>query len=286
MKKIIALFIVLMMFGCGNQNQSKQIVVTSFIGYDAVKHINPSDEITNILPWGIELHDFEPTPQDITMIEEAGVFFYVSDAMDPWIKQLKTKQNVFALESFVKENKSMTQHFWSDPLQYIEIIKGVENQLSEWNVDMKTKYEANMKTYIDEILAIHKEFDTYIKTQETPTIFFAGHNAMGDFAKRYGIEIVALIDEEQPDADIRANQIIDMKKALKDANAHILFIEELEEPKVALQIQKELKDEGYTIELLELHSYHNITKQQFEEGLSYAQLFKRNTEYIRKALTH
>jgi len=76
-----------------NKNQSKQqkpiIITTLFPFYDITRTlIGDQADISLLLPPGIEPHSFEPTPQDIVQIQEADIFIYTGDSMEPWVKDI------------------------------------------------------------------------------------------------------------------------------------------------------------------------------------------------------
>ena len=85
-KKIFVILLVsllsILLIGCGKKEQEKKysIVVTNFPCYDFARAIvKDSDEfdIKMLLKPGSEIHDFDPTPQDIIDIENSDLFIYV-----------------------------------------------------------------------------------------------------------------------------------------------------------------------------------------------------------------
>lgn len=41
-----------------------------------------------LLPTGVESHSYEPTPRDIIELENADIFFFVSDHTETWVTQI------------------------------------------------------------------------------------------------------------------------------------------------------------------------------------------------------
>ena len=75
-----------------------KIVTTIFPEYDWVKNIlgsNPSNiENIMLLDSGIDLHNFQPTADDILKIASADMFIYVGGESDKWVdKALSTTGN-------------------------------------------------------------------------------------------------------------------------------------------------------------------------------------------------
>lgn len=294
MKKIVVLIISCMLIGCSaNKEEKKQslsIVTTSFIGYDiATQIVGDKGEVLNILPWGSELHDFEPTPKDMNAVNEADMFIYLSDELEPWIKNNSENENAFNLsKNYPLEEKqnSTNVHFWCDPVVYMRLIKNTQEYITSLDSKNKDYYETRANAYIDEIASLHEKFETYMQTVEKPTIYFAGHNAMDAFAKRYHLTITSLSDEFRPDADVSAKQIETLSNNIEASKTHYLFCEELVEQRIAKQIASSFKNKDYQLTILELHSYHNISKKQSEENVTYANLYKQNINNIKQALSN
>lgn len=288
------------------QQGKKSIVTTSFIGYDLAHHIaGDKGHVINVLPWGSELHNFEPRAKDKVAIEEADLFLYLGDDFEPWVKESGKQKNALNLsESYeITEHHHETEshevetdshegedshvhgtHFWTDPIVFCQLIEETRDALIKMDPKNKGYYEKQAQSYYNEIMNIHEEFDGFMQSNPQKTIFFSGHNAVGPFAERYHLTIAALSNETRPDADITPQQLGDLKEAIIKNKAHYLFTEELVTPKVANQIKTSLENENYDLTLLELNGYHNISKEQHKKGVTYGELFKKNTENIKRAL--
>ncbi|MDH6366028.1 MULTISPECIES: metal ABC transporter substrate-binding protein [unclassified Breznakia] len=313
-QKIVAILVLgLLLSGCTTSkptqsNHKVQVVVSSFIGYDLATNIGKDIiDVKNITPWGSELHNFEPTAKDMVQIDEADLFIFLSEELETWTSSsAHKKQSLDLSESFtlVEHDDENDQgvghvhvaehdhedhaslHFWVDPTTYMQLIDAVCERLVEVDKEHQSAYEANAKAYKDEIASLHQEFSNYIYKQVDPTIFFAGHNAMDAFSSRYHINIVSLSEQFKPDADVTAKQLETLKEAIVEYQAKDVFTEELVEPRVATLIKETLQQEHYEIEILELHGYHNISKEQAQKGVTYADLFKQNIENIKQALSN
>ena len=100
MKKVLKVIIVAIMIlgivgltGCNknNKNDKLTIISTSFPGYDFARAItkdNANVEVKMLLKPGAEMHDFEPTPQDIKDIKNSDIFIYVGGDSDEWIEDV------------------------------------------------------------------------------------------------------------------------------------------------------------------------------------------------------
>lgn len=102
------------------------------------------------------------------------------------------------------------------------------------------------------------------------------------FTKRYNIEIISINDTNKPDADLTSYQIVSLIKKLKENNVKYLFYPELSNKSLVNTIKNELK----SIDLLLLHSYHNVSKNEYNNNKTYYDLFKNNITNIKKAVAN
>lgn len=285
--------------GCQNSKEA-DIVASSFIGYDlATMIVKEKMSVRNVIPWGGELHDYEPTPREIGAINNAKLFIYTSNELEPWIKGLVSQPNALALsdsyellpynhdemsEETPSDHNHSSLHFWTDPTNYLQLINKVRDYIIELDPVNSSYYTSNALEYYESIEATHIALSEYRDNIDKPTLFFAGHNALDAFSNRYDLTIRALSESYKPDAVETPIQLENLINEVVNHDVHYLFIEELAEPKVALQIKNELSKRNYELTLLELHSYHNITKSQAKDGINYGNLFAKNFANIRQAI--
>lgn len=61
------------------------VVTTLFPLYEFAKEVGGDEvEVILLLPFGVEPHSYEPKPSDVLKAENADVFLYVGESMEPW----------------------------------------------------------------------------------------------------------------------------------------------------------------------------------------------------------
>lgn len=279
----------------GCETQHFEVVTTLYPHYDIVNQISGNKiNVKLLLKPGSEAHDFEPTSKDYIAIENADLFIYTSETFD----------SNFLSEKIIKSEKSLNvekaiahnhdeednhdhdhnhgSHYWTNPYTFVEMIDVIYERISKLHPE-ENEYEINKDVYKNQILNTSDAFKTFLSTQTNKEIFFAGHNAMAPFANAFGLKITAISETFKPDADIISSQLITLIEAIKENNAKYLFVEELVDPKVALKIQHELGS-GYDLKILELHGAHNLSKEDFDNNVSYLDLLNRNIKNLKEAL--
>lgn len=299
---------VFILSSCTNSKEA-DIVTTMFPQYDFAKQIvQDKMSVSLLVPPGVEVHTYEASSKDMIAIQNAKLFIFTSLEIDTWIKDPLTiggddtvvmnLSEHYEIEDHHHEEVTLTHqtiedehdhsaelHYWVDPLVALQLIDAILEEIIAIDPVNAAFYQANAETYHELIHEAHESFDAYIQNGHVDAqIYFAGHNALGLFSERYHITIESLFESFKPDADLTSSELITFTQIVKASNVHTLFVEELAEPKAALQIKNELSKENYLLNLVELHAYHNVTKSQMEDGISYIDLFNRNIEAIKAVL--
>lgn len=281
------------------KEKDADIITTLYPHYDiATQIVKDKMSVSLLTPLGSEVHGYSPTAKDIVRIHNSKLFLYTSDTMERWVSNIVDVTSVNAvdlskkynLEPLSYENSTLNEtdliHYWTDPTTYLQLILAIKDEIASVDPENIEYYTINALAYYDEINALHLELKAYFEEKGNQTIFFFGHNAMKAFGYRYNLSIQSLSDHYQPDAELTPLQKVELKEKIKKANAQYLFIEELIDPKGANSLKNELELEGYAITILELHGYHNVSKKEFSEGVTYADLLRRNIQNLYAALNH
>lgn len=305
-KMIFTLFIlstIFMLSSCST-NPSTDIVTTMFPQYDFTKAI-VKDKLTvsQIIPPGAEVHEYEATSQDMVSIKEAKLFIYTSLSIDTWIKDPATiggtntvvmdlSQNYTPVAYPYQTNLSEADiaanhmHFWTDPANAVQLIQAILEQIVLIDPMNELYYRQNALDYVNQINAKSQEIADFLTSPDYlgSTIYFAGHNALGSFAARYGLNIISLFEEFKPDADLTSSELITFTNEVKDAGTHYLFVEDLALPKAANTIKDQLALDNYDLTLLKLYAFENVSKQDFEGQVTYLDLLGRDFDQLKLAL--
>ncbi|HBY66229.1 MAG TPA: hypothetical protein DEG42_07685 [Acholeplasmataceae bacterium] len=298
---LFVLIITVFLVSCTNSKRA-DIVTTMFPQYDFARQI-VGDKLTVslLIPAGAEIHDYEASSSDMVAIKESKLFLFTSLEIDTWITDESTiggedtivlnLSTAYTLLPHDEENHPLdeseiedehdhdeTLHYWVDPTNAIQLIEAILEKIIEIDPENTVFYTSNANAYIETIESLHHDLESFLMSEDVlgSTIYFAGHNAMGLFGERYHLNIVSLFPDFKPDADLTSNELITFVEEVKTAGTLYLFIEELAEPKAANQVVRELAKEQYVLNLLELHAYHNLSKVDMEDGVSYADLLERN----------
>jgi len=306
---LITLVLTVILVSC-SQVEYPDIVTTMFPQYDFARQIAGDDfSVSLLIPPGTEIHEYEVTSQDMVKIKKSKLFIFTSLEIDTWISDVDT---IGGEETFVMnlseyytripfpyeepimlplDDEARTAnelHYWTDPTNAIQLIDAILEQMIAIDPSKEDLLRTRANQYISQIEVLSNDFTSYMTEGESTflgsVLYFAGHNALGSFGQRFGLNIISLFEDFKPDADLTSNELITFTNLVKDNNTHFIFIEELAEPKAANTIVRQLANESYQLTLLELHGYHNVSQIDFKEGVTYGDLLERNIENVKQAI--
>ncbi|MEM1483246.1 metal ABC transporter substrate-binding protein [Oscillospiraceae bacterium PP1C4] len=316
---LAAVLCLLLLAGCAPAAQTQKatskirIVATLFPQYDFARQIaGDKADIKLLLPAGIESHSYEPTPADIIAINMADLFVYTGPYMEPWAQSIidGVTENVTVLN--ISQNITLDKeeehdeahahdealehdeadahkeelahggfdpHIWTSPVNAKVMVDNLTDALCKVDSANADYYRNNAAKYKTELDALDQEFSTIVSTAKRKEIIFGGRFALHYFAKQYGLTYEAAFDSCSHETEPSAQVVAEIIDEVRTKGIPVVFHEELTDPKVARLIGEET---GAKLRLL--HSCHNVSKEDFQNGATYLSLMKQNALYLKEGL--
>ena len=278
------------------------IITTLFPFYDITsKLVADKAEISLLLPPGVEPHSFEPTPQDIIKIQEADIFIYTGDIMEPWVKDIVSNlpdsvkiidasKGITLIESqddhshddehgHKNEAKKDSQnnldpHFWLNFNNTITASNTIYNTIAELNIIDKNILEDNYTKLNQDFTELNTRYKDTLDKCQNKTILQAGHRTFEYLAQAYNLEYITT-EELSPNSETSAQDIAKLLQAVKKNKAKAIFSEELIEPRIANTIASETG-----VPVLELNGAHNISSEQFKAKTRFIDIMNKNLDNL------
>lgn len=193
-----------------------------------------------------------------------------------------TEENIIFSESghdSHDHSHSVDPHIWTSPVNAMQMVENIEQALVELDPDSEILYEGNAHEYICRLQKVDNELRQIVEASDKHIIYFGGRFAMSYFAQEYGLNYAAAFDSCQAESEPSARLIVKIIEKMQEDGAKYVFYEEMTDPKAARIIAEEIGGE-----ILLLHSCHNVSKAEMEEGVTYLSLMEQNVENLRKAL--
>ncbi len=170
-------------------------------------------------------------------------------------------------------------HFFTSPKNAVIMMNTILEEIVKLDPANEDFYKKNCESYIAKINEVDERLHHITDEAENNTLYFGGKFAMLYFVNEYHLSYVSPFDSCAHESEANPKSIVEIIECMKEHNANTVFFEELAEPKVAKMIAGEI--DGNT---LLLHSCHNVSKSEFESGVTYVDLMNQNADNLEKGL--
>lgn len=175
-----------------------------------------------------------------------------------------------------EEGPEIDEHVWTSPKKAMEIVKKIADVASEIDADEKTKINDNAEKYVAEIAQVDKDLHQAIDGKISE-IVVADRFPFRYFADEFGLKYAAAFSGCSEQTEASAKTISFLINKVKQDKVKKIYKIELSNGKIAETVSK---DTG--AEVLELHSAHNVTADDFSKDVTYVDLMKRNLVALSK----
>jgi zinc transport system substrate-binding protein len=317
----IALFVALL--SAVNGDNKITVTTTIFPPYDFVRQI-AKDRVNlfMLLPPEAESHSFEPTPRDIKTIQNSQIFIHAGGVGDAWVERLFSSTDtskikfltlldtVDAVEEEIVEGMEdeeepagsgryiarffafltgnskrkaqeieYDEHVWTSPRNAIAIVRRITELLCEADLANVGFYRQNAAAYSAELEELDAAYQAVVDGAKRKTIVFGDRFPFRYFADAYGLEYFAAFPGCSTDTEPSARTVAFLIDKIKAENIPVVFHIELSNESMADAIAAETGAKK-----LLLNACHNISKREFESGVTFLELQKANVPRLREAL--
>ena len=175
-----------------------------------------------------------------------------------------------------EEGPEIDEHVWTSPRKAMEIVKKIAEVASEIDVAEKNKIDDNAEKYVAEIAQVDKDLHQAIDGKISE-IVVADRFPFRYFADEFGLKYAAAFSGCSEQTEASAKTISFLINKVKQEKIKKIYKIELSNGKIAETVSR---DTG--AEVLELHSAHNVTADDFSKGVTYVDLMKRNLSALSK----
>lgn len=306
---------ILLLSSCGPGEEPRrtdarlQVTATIFPLYDFARNVGGDlVSVKMLLPPAADAHHYELRPDDIIRVSKTDIFLFTSFEMEPWaykiINAAAEKTNMLAVEagqgtfliplagehehdtdhpsSHPEDGKGQTAkfdpHIWLDFANAQKMIDNIAAAFINRDPANSETYKRNAQSYKSKLTDLDKEYREQLSKCKTRTILHAGHWAFAYLAKRYHLEYTAAYNMSA-DAEPSPQQILTMMGEVKKQKLSYIYYEDLAAPRLAKTIAEETG-----AGLLRLNNGHDISKSDFQSGVSFIALMERNLAHLKKGM--
>ena len=300
---LIAGVIVFVVLKINNNQKTAKIISFNFVGYDFARAVTgDKTQVSMLLKPGAEMHDFEPTPEDIVKIKNADLFIYVGGESDEWIEkalndneiskdktlrlmdlvEVKEEEHVEGMEEKEHEHEEeleYDEHIWTSPKNAIKLVNGITEKLAKIYPENKATYEKNANSYTRQLYDIDQQIRDTVASSNKKELIFGDRFPFRYLVDEYGLKYFAAFPGCAEQTEASSKTIAFLIDKVKNDGVKVVLKIELTSDKLAQIVADETG-----AKVMELNAAHNISSEDFERGVTYVDIMKDNIKVLEEAL--
>lgn len=300
------------------------IVCTTFPQYDWVTELigEAADafDVTLLVKNSADIHNYQPSAQDMISMKEADLFVYVGGESDAWVEDLmkadpelsdKSVSLVAALgdEALVEEllegmqhdhehgHESdahdeqgvhgaeadvLDEHVWLS-LENAELLcQYISGKLCQLAPDYEAVIQDNTIAYTSALHELHESYQTMVENSAGNALIFGDRFPFRYLAEDYDLECYAAFAGCNAEVEASFDTIITLADKVDKLKVPCILVIDGSDKSLAETILSTAKTEGQ--EILVLNSMQSVSWEDIEQGANYLDIMKANLEVLRKAL--
>ena len=297
-----------------NDEKSKiSIVTTIFPEYDWVKQIlgekRNDVDLTMLLDNGVDLHNYQPSADDMVKVSKCDLFIYVGGESDAWVDDaLKSAQNknmkvinlLDVLGSQVKEEEQIEgmeaedeeegeeegpeydEHVWLSLKNAKTLCSSITDALCEIDSDNAETYKNNLQKYTESLNTLDNEYKQTIDDAKYDTLVFGDRFPFRYMVDDYSINYYAAFVGCSAETEASFETIKFLANKVDELNVTTVLTIENPKHKIAQTVVENTKEKNQKI--LALNSMQSVTSNDVKNGETYLNVMQSNLDILKQAL--
>lgn len=212
------------------------VVVTILPQAEFVKKVGGDRvDVTVMVPPGANVHIYEPTPSQMTVLAKAAMYAKVGSGIEfelTWMEKLRAvNKEMLVVDSSAGvplqevtgevDSSEIDPHIWMSPGNVAVMVQNIYEGLVIIDAANKAYYAQNRDAYLHELGRLDQEIRDSLSGVPDRT-FMVYHPSLGYFAREYGLTMLSIENEgKEPTAAGMARMIA----RAKERNITVIFAE-------------------------------------------------------------
>ena len=294
----------------GAEEEKLRIVTTIFPEYDWVMNIlgdSAGDaEVTWLMDSGVDIHSFSPGIDDIVAVSDCDLFIYVGGESDFWVEDMIAQsQNpdqidvslLDILEDNVKEEEQVEgmqerpskeeeteydEHVWLSLGNAQIICRRLAEILGELDESHKEEYLNNADEYADRLEELDALFRPALTDPPHDTLVFGDRFPFRYLFDDYGLKYYAAFNGCSAETEASFETIIFLAEKLDELGLDSILKMEKDDERICETVIECTRSKDQKI--LTLDSMQAVTAEDYEDGVTYESVMKKNLEVLAEAV--
>lgn len=174
----------------------------------------------------------------------------------------------------------LDEHVWTSPKNAIRIVDALTATLSELDPENAELFAANAAAYDAKLAEVDAAYQAVVDNAARKVIVVGDRFPLRYLADAYGLSYSAAFSGCSTDTEASAGTIAFLIDVVKSEKIPVVFYIEFSNQKIANAIA-----EASGAVTREIHSGHNVSKQDFQAGVTLVDLMLRNMDGLKEALS-
>ncbi len=270
---------------CGDdgagEGEGPRVVATTGILADITANVaRPDVSVEQLIPDGASPHDFQLSAEDRQELEEADLIVANGAGLEAGIPLADVDTPIWELTANAGEllpsGESTDPHVWMDPVRVAAALPSLAGALGDADQALAAEFDERARGYAKELAALDREITAELRSvPESDRELVTSHDALGYFADRYGLEVIAsAFPASGPEAEPSAEQLAEVLTAIEDNDVAAVFAGAEDDPKTLALIADEA---GVAIE-------DGLLVESLSENGTYAEMLRTDGDLVSGAL--
>jgi zinc transport system substrate-binding protein len=283
----VALAAILALAGCREApTPTRPLVVTTiFPLWDLTRHVAGDRATAQVLvPPGVEPHDWEPSPRDVSLVQRAAVFVHTGTGLDAWASRLVSglggrPEVVDAARglSLLSQGASVDPHVWLDPTLARAQAQTIAEGLTRADPAGAPVYRENAAKLAARLDALDRAFAAGLRDCARRELV-TSHAAFAYLARRYGL-IQLPVMGIAPEAEPNPAGLAALVRTARQRHVTHVFFEPLVSPRLAQTLAREIGAATLPLDPIE-----GVSREQAAADAGYVELMQANLATLRTGL--
>ena len=333
MKRFITIILMLLLIpatllsGCARSEQETgkenriSVICTVFPQFDWVREIlgDSTDNVVLAPPLNsrIDLHNYQPSVDDIIKISTCDLFIYVGGVSDGWVSDAitsATNKNMVVIslldalgdaakiEEIVEgmedddhdheeeahddehgHEPEYDEHVWLSLKNAQALCKVIADALSSLDAVNAAAYRNNLAIYNSKLSALDSEYQAAVDSAAVKTLLFGDRFPFRYLADDYGIGYYAAFAGCSAETEASFETIVFLAEKIDELDLRNIIVTESSNRRIAETIIRESKNGNRRI--LVMNAMQSVAPGDVANGITYLSIMESNLNVLREALS-
>ena len=296
----------------GEQSDKLTVVTTVFPLYDWTRAIlgDKADDydLSMLTDSGVDLHNFQPTAEDILKIGTADLFIYVGGESDKWVEDVlkesvsdrlaavnllealgdraQEEEHKEGMEEEAEEEEdegpAYDEHIWLSLKNAAFLCGVIEEKLEALTPENADALQANAEAYTQKLNALDAAYQAAVDAAPVKTLLFGDRFPFLYLTKDYGLDYFAAFMGCSAESEASFKTISGLAAKVDELGLRHVMKIETGDGTIAETIVANTKTKDQKI--LTMYSLQSITAQDIGSGVNYLGEMEKNLEVLKEAL--